>query len=77
MTPARERLLLINILLNSQPHFHYRARHALVLKYLERAVRAADLRILRQPTPRARNRVLSRRKQSMASRSPGCGARAG
>ncbi len=77
MTPARERLLLINILLNSQPHFHYRARHALVLKYLERAVRAADLRILRQPTPRARNRVLSRSKQSVVSRGPSCGARAG
>lgn len=77
MTPARERLLLLNVLLNSQPHFHYRVRHALVLKYLERSLRASILRVLREPTTRARKQRVPRSKQSLAACGAGRGARAG
>lgn len=59
MTDQQLRLLLLDQLFHSTPHFHYRRRRDLVLNHLlHDPVVAPELSVLRAPTLSAKLRVL-------------------
>ena len=66
MTYNQLRLLLLDQLLHSTPHFHYQKRRQLVLKAL--TTRPAELSVLRLATTRSVVRVLPARKRKNAPR---------